>query len=96
MICDLCGISLSALATRDVYGDRPCNFDICLACYSKLPEEHPQPNYKDEKVVTEENNQDEQDYMRGRNFRGFPLRPYAGPVDNSSLSSDPPQPEEEI
>lgn len=64
VICDLCGVSLSILATRAVYGDRNCNFDICKACHSKQPQDHPHPGYKDEKVVTEDT-EDAQPYRFG-------------------------------
>lgn len=57
MICDLCGISLGGMATKSVYGDRACNFDICQTCYSKQPEEHPQPNYRNEEVATQQDQQ---------------------------------------
>lgn len=48
MICDLCGISLSMMFTKEVYGDRACNFDVCLRCYKKLPQEHPMPEYRND------------------------------------------------
>jgi hypothetical protein len=43
------------MATKSVYGDRNCNFDICQTCYDKQPEEHPQPNYRNEEVVRRDN-----------------------------------------
>jgi hypothetical protein len=42
----MCGISLSNMGVVGVYCDRPCNFDICMACHAKLPEEHPLPKFR--------------------------------------------------
>lgn len=44
--CDICGITIRKLGEKRVFSDRTCNFDVCLGCHNKLPNEHPLPEYK--------------------------------------------------
>ena len=84
MICDLCGVSLSMMFTKEVYGDRSCNFDVCLTCYSRLPQEHPMPDYRNDDVLKKEQN-DERPYLAMRRhplpqgFENPPVQPNYSP-----------------
>ena len=37
-MCDFCGVG-TLIRSPVCVTDKKCNFDICMACYSKLPEE---------------------------------------------------------
>jgi hypothetical protein len=39
-------ISLKILSNSRVFSDRACDFDVCEACHSKLPDEHPLPSLR--------------------------------------------------
>jgi hypothetical protein len=52
--CDLCGIPISRLGERRVFSDRDCDFDVCVGCHVKLPEEHPLPEFKHRENSAEE------------------------------------------
>lgn len=39
LTCDFCGI-VALVFDKVSFGDRTCNFDICLPCHNKLPEDN--------------------------------------------------------
>lgn len=49
--CDLCAIPPRQVQDSRIYSDRRCNFDVCQACWLKLPEEHPYPNYRQDRRI---------------------------------------------